>query len=81
MHAPGKEPWRQCFQVLHEANRNGDGLTASDLSERCNQLYGARYQGYWGRQLEALADMGFAQKSGRWFKNAPIWVAVAPDEQ
>ena len=69
----------RCYQVLHEARCNGDGLTASDLAARCDQRYGA--QGYWGRQLEALADMGYAEKSGRWFNCAPVWVALAPDEQ
>ena len=66
----------QCYQVLTESA----GFTTGDVSERCNQLYGTRYPGYWGRQLQALADMGYAQKSGCWSKNAPVWVAVKPDE-
>ncbi len=78
-----KEPLVRCYQVLHEAGCDGEdtGLTASDLGARCDQRYGARHQGYWGKQLQALTDMGYAEKSGRWFNGAPIWVAVAPDEQ
>jgi hypothetical protein len=78
-----KEPLVRCYQVLHEAGCHTEeaGLTASDLAERCDQRYGARHQGYWGKQLQALAEMGYAEKSGRWFKCAPIWVAVAPNEQ
>jgi len=71
----------RCYQVLHEAGCNGVGLTASDLAARCDQRYGARHQGYWSRQLLALADMGYAKKSGRRFNCAPVWVALAPDEQ
>jgi len=78
-----KEPLVRCYQVLHEAGCQGEdsGLTASDLAGRCDQRYGARHQGYWGKQLQALAEMGYAEKSGRWFNCAPIWVAVAPHEQ
>jgi hypothetical protein len=77
------EPCMQCYQVLHEASSDGEGsgLTTSDLAARCDRRYGARHQGYWGKQLLALADMGYAEKSGRWFRCAPVWVAVAPDEQ
>jgi hypothetical protein len=76
-------PLVRCYQVLHETGRHTEdgGLTASDLSYRCNQRYGARHYGYWGKQLQALADMGYAEKSGRWHRNAPVWVAVKPDEQ
>ncbi len=78
-----KEPLVRCYQVLHEAGRHTEdaGLTARDLTERCNRRYGARHAGYWGKQLQALADMGYAQKSGRWLKCAPIWIASGPDEQ
>ena len=73
----------QCYQVLREAGCHGEdtGLTASDLGALCNRRYGARYQGYWEKQLKALAEMGYAEKSGRWFNRAPVWVALAPDEQ
>ena len=62
-----KEPLVRCYQVLHEAGCQGEdsGLTASDLAGRCDQRYGARHQGYWGKQLQALAEMGYAEKSGR----------------
>ncbi len=78
-----KEPWAQCYLVLREAGCHGEdtGLTASDLGARCNRRYGARHQGYWEKQLKALAEMGYAEKSGRWFNRAPVWVALAPDEQ
>ncbi len=78
-----KEPLVRCYQVLHESGCHGEdtGLTASILEARCNERYGLRHQGYWGKQLQALAEMGYAEKSGRWFKSAPVWVAVAPDEQ
>ena len=83
MRAIAKEPWVQCYLVLREAgcHADGAGLTASDLGARCNRRYGARHQGYWEKQLQALADMGYAEKSGRWFNRAPVWVALAPDEQ
>jgi len=76
-------PLVRCYEVLTEAAQHseGGGLTASDLSERCNQRYGAHSKEYWSRQLQALADMGYAEKTGRWIKCAPVWVAVAPDEQ
>jgi hypothetical protein len=32
-------------------------------------------------RIQALADMGYAEKSGRWFNRSPVWVALAPDEQ
>jgi hypothetical protein len=72
-----------CYQVLHEAgvDANVGGLTASDLGARCNRRYGARYQGYWEKQLTALAEMGYAEKSGRWINGAPVWIALTPDEQ
>jgi len=72
-----KKPMVRCYQVLHEA----DGLTAGDLTARCNQRYGLHGKEYWNRQLQALAEMGCAQKSGRWLRCAPVWVAVADDEQ
>ncbi len=79
-----KEPLVRCDQVLHEAGCDGEdtGLTASALRARCNRRYGARHQGYWEKQqLQALSDMGYAEKSGRWTNGAPVWVALAPDEQ
>jgi hypothetical protein len=60
-----KKPLAQCYQVLHEAGCDGGdtGLTSSDLGRRCNRRYGARHQGYWEKQRQALADMGYAEKS------------------
>ena len=71
------EPLAQCYEVLHEAG----ALTAGDLSGRCNQRYGIRSGDYWGRQLRALADLGYAKRTGRWCNSAPVWVALTPDEQ
>jgi hypothetical protein len=76
-------PLVRCYEVLHEACGHAEhgGLTARDLGARCNRRYGVRHQGYWEKQLKALAEMGYAEKTGRWINCAPIWVAVAPDEQ
>ena len=78
-----KTPWVQCYQVLREAGCHGEdtGLTVSALEARCNERYGIRCTGYWNKQLRALVDMGYAEKSGRWLNHAPIWIASGPEEQ
>jgi len=56
-------PLVRCYQVLQEAGSQTEdaGLTASDLADRCDRRYGARHQGYWAKQLQALAEMGYAE--------------------
>jgi hypothetical protein len=77
MRVLARESWVQCYETLREAG----ALTAGDLSARCNQRYGVRSGDYWGKQLHALADLGYAKRTGRWCNSAPVWVALAPDEQ
>jgi hypothetical protein len=76
-----KVPLVRCYQVLNEVSTQYGGLTAGDHSDCFNRRYGVHGKEYWNRQLQALADMGYAEKSGRWFKNAAVWVTAAPDEQ
>jgi hypothetical protein len=77
-----KETQLQCYEALRATAFQGEhpGLTVRALEARCNERYGVRGQGCWAKQLLALADMGYAKK-GRWINGAPLWVAVAPDEQ
>lgn len=75
-----KEPMKLAYDVLREAGRYGDnaGITAMDLEKKCNARYGKRCNDYWTKQLEALADMGYAEKARALSGKAAIWIAADP---